>query len=125
MRSVFKAVIVIDAEVDPTWRDDVGRWLVESGCLYALAWGDSCVAWHDSVDAANIAAFEGDDIPDDAFVMTTWHDDEALAETFWFAGHSACHPTVELLATIIVHIAEVEREEALLADFEAAQTLVD
>lgn len=77
------------------------------------------------MDAANIVTFEGDDIPDDAFVMTTWHDDEALAETFWFAGHSAHHPTVDLPTTIIVHVAEAERKQALLADFKTAQTLVD
>ena len=100
----FKAVLVLEQAVAQDWQDQVSEWLVRSGCLYMMAWGEECSSWDDSVDWANITVTGLDDIPDDQFVMTTWHDDEPLAETFWFAGWTAHHPTVSLEDVIIIHI---------------------
>jgi hypothetical protein len=94
---------------------------LERGCLYVVAWGVECEAWHDSVDWTHLEAFDYGDIPDDKFVMTTWHADEPLKEALWFAGHCAQHPEVELDETVIIHVADVARGAEMLATFSASQ----
>jgi hypothetical protein len=118
--SPFRAVVVIDDPVSDEWRGLASEWLVRSGCLYMVAWGLDCSLWDDSVDHANLAAFDYGDIPDDKFVMTTWHDREPLSEAFWFAAHSALHPDIDLTRTLVVHISHEERREQLLAAYNAA-----
>ena len=85
----FRAVLIAEQAVDDAWRHEVATWLVEGGCLYFVAWGESCEAWHDSVDWAVLERFDFGDIPDDRFVMTTWHENEPLSEALWFAGNCA------------------------------------
>ena len=54
----FKCVVIIDASVSQEWQTKVSKWLVNSGCLYMMAWGNDCSSWDDSVDYANIEQFE-------------------------------------------------------------------
>jgi hypothetical protein len=114
-------VLVIEDAVSDGWQALVSDWLVASGCLYMVAWGRDCSSWDDSVDYANLSHFDHGEIPDDAFVMTTWHTDESLSETFRFAGHWASHPTVDLGRTIIIHVSPERREADLLEAFQMAQ----
>ena len=117
----FRAVVVIEQDVSEEWRDQVSEWLVRSGCLYMCAWGRDCSKWDDSVDHANLRDFDYGEIPDDRFVMTTWHADEPISEAFWFAGHCADHPTVPLPRLLIVDVAQFGRGEKILAAFEQAR----
>lgn len=117
----FKAVLVLDQAVPDEWQRLVSDWLVSSGCLYMMAWGAGCSSWDDSVDDASIFANDFNEIPDDKFVVTTWHDDESLSETFWFASHTACHPTVPLNNVIIIDVGVGERETQLLDAYSAAE----
>ena len=78
----FRAIVVIEEERPVPWQTRVSNWLVESGCLYMMAWGKNSTSWDDSVDIANIEQFSFEDIPDDKFVMTTWHENETLKEVF-------------------------------------------
>jgi len=116
----FKALVIVDEAVATAWRDTVCEWLVESGCLYCCVWGVACEAWHDEVDHANIRAFDGGAIPDDQFVMTTWHEKESLSEALWFVGIAAEHPSVDLAQTVILHVAQRERKTKLLEQYRAA-----
>ena len=116
----FKAVVVVDSEVTPEWRSQVSDWLVQSGCLYMMAWGQNCGEWDTSVDLANMAMFDYGEIPDDKFVMTTWHENESLQQTFWFSEMCAWDPYLEL-ETYIVHIAPESRATELLITFRAVQ----
>jgi hypothetical protein len=120
----FKAVLVAECEVAPEWQSRVCDWLVRSGCLYAVAWGVKCEAWHDGVDLAHLAMFNYEPSPEDKFVMTSWHEGEPLSEAFWFSEMCASHPTIELEA-YIVHIAPESREAEMIAAYRAAQTLAD
>ena len=120
--SPYRAVVVLESDYSPAWQDEVSEWLVHSGCLYMMAWGRDCSTWDDSVDWANLLDFDFADIPDDRFVMTTWHDDEPLDEVFWFAGYCAFHPDVELQSTIILHVSRRDVGEAMLARFRTAQS---
>jgi hypothetical protein len=119
----FKAILVIEADAPTAWRDATADWLVGSGCRYLSAWGRSCGTWHDCVDLANLRAFDFAEIPDDDFVMTTWHAKEPLKDVFWFVGQSAAHPTVSIEETYIIHIAPNERSAELLEAFHNAQIL--
>ncbi|MGV9006813.1 MAG: DUF7684 family protein [Brevundimonas sp.] len=118
----FKAVLVLDQFVTAEWQTLVSDWLVRSGCLYMMAWGPGCGSWDDSVDYANLAAADFAEVPDDRHVLTTWHDDEPLSDTFWFAGQCAVHPTVPFKQTLIIDINADGREAELLAAYSEAQT---
>jgi hypothetical protein len=117
----FRVVLVIEQPVTHEWQTLVSEWLVWSGCLYMVAWGRDCSSWDDSVDIANLSAFNFGEIPEDAFVMTTWHAKEPLSEALWYAAHCAFHPSITLNRTLIVHISEEERKTELLAAFQQAQ----
>lgn len=101
----FKAVVIVEEPVTTEWRDRVSEWLVRSGCLFMLAWGHECSLWDDSVDYANLDQFEFGEIPDEKFVMTTWHESEPLAEVLRFAADGAAHSNVQLDLLVLVHIA--------------------
>lgn len=111
---------MIEQPADEAWQALVSEWLVRSGCLYMMAWGHDCSSWDDSVDYANITAFDFGIIPDDASVMTTWHAHEPVKEALWFAANWAVHPTIALDHTIIIHISAEERRAELLKDFQKA-----
>lgn len=120
----FKAVVVVEDDVTPAWRELVSRWLVREGCLYMMAWGRDCSLWDDSVDEANLEAFQFQHIPDEGFVMTTWHEGETLADTFWYALRPAVHPTVDIDCIVIVDISPNERRAEMLSLFELARSNV-
>ena len=121
----FCAVIVTEADATDAWRERTAEWLVQNGCLYAVAWGMDCEKWHDSVDHANLREFDYGDIPDDRFIMTTWHAKEPLREAFWFAGQCAFHPTETLTSIVIVHVSAEPNAAAMLKLFQVSQALPD
>ena len=117
----FRAVLIADRSVALEWRNKIATWLAASGCLYFIAWGTDCEAWHDSVDGANLEAFDYGEIPDDRFILTTWHDKEPLSEVLWFAGQCASHPDISLGGTVLLHLAGEPREQRILQAFKQAQ----
>ncbi|MBL8656298.1 MAG: hypothetical protein JNJ92_02935 [Altererythrobacter sp.] len=79
--------------------------------------------WHDAVDWAVLEEFDYGEIPDERFVMISWHDNEPLSEALWFAGQCAFHPDVELKGTLIVHVAQAAGSPVMLSAFEESQIL--
>ena len=77
------------------------------------------------MDWTVLEAFNFNDIPEDRFVMTTWHDKEPLSKALWFAGHAASHPDIDLTCTLIVHVARDARRDAILALYDKSQTMTD
>jgi hypothetical protein len=118
----FRAVVVLEMPCSSEWQNMVSKWLVDSGCLFMMAWGDGCSDWHDCVDWANLDQFPSGPIPDDRFVLTTWHEREPLEEVFWFALHGADHGHAELANTLIVHVSPAARRDEMLTRFDAAQS---
>lgn len=110
----FKCLVLIREDVTDTWRDAMSRWLVESGCLWMMAWGRDCSLWDDSVDCATIEKFPGD-VPDDKFVVTTWHNDETLEDVVSFAMFSANHSRVPLEKLVVLDIGPGGRDEEIAA----------
>ena len=117
----YKMIIVADKEVPNEWRKSVAEWIYGIGSRYVIAWGLSCEDWHDSVDLANLEAFNFGEIPQQHDAITTWHANEPLSEVFWFAGFCADHPDVMLGDTVILHIAEQDNCDALLTEFQRSQ----
>lgn len=116
----FRAIVIIEQPVSIDWQARISDWLVRSGCLYMMAWGENCSAWDDSVDNANAALFDFGEIPEDSDAMTTWHKDDSLDEVFWFAKHCAFHPTVDLQTTLLIHISTISKEPEFVQAFAAA-----
>lgn len=110
----FKAVVIAEQAVPQDWQNSVSRWLIASDCLYMMAWGPDSSSWDESVDWAKLEAADFQDVPDDKFTMTTWHDDEPLTETFWFAVHGALHPSVELGRLLIIDLHADARSNEML-----------
>jgi len=122
MEGPFAAVVVIDMSVNSEWRQTVSEWLVDQGCLYMMAHGDECSLWDDSVDIANLEAFDWnfDRIPKDKHVTTTWHENESLEEVFFFAKNCALPFSPHIKNIIILDITEISREAAMLLQYETA-----
>ena len=116
----FKTIVIIEEEVSQIWQWDVSRWLVESGCAYMLAWGTECASWEESVNEANLEAFNYEDIPQDRIVLATSHEDEEVSEVFWFSKHRAQHPVHEMRNTLILHISAEGKKIELESEFQEA-----
>jgi hypothetical protein len=68
-----------------------------------MAWGLDCSLWDDSVDYANIEKCGDGGIPDDQFVITTWHTGDTLEEVVRFAKIDAISSyTDEPLTNLLV-----------------------
>lgn len=116
----FKAVLVLELEVEIEWQTKVSTWLVESGCYYMMAHGVRCSSWDDSVDLANLKKHEYN-IPDEHRIMTTWHEDELLSDVFLFCEYGVRHPDEVQENTLIIHIASEPCELELLAQYEKSR----
>ena len=116
----FRAVVIVEENVSLEWQIQISNWLVSSGCLYMMAWGLNCITWDDSVDIANLEQFNHGEIPDDKFVITTWHENEPLKEVFWFSKHSAIHPDVDIKNNLLLHISKQNNEKYLLDKYTKA-----
>ena len=116
----FKAVVIVEDAVPPDRQAAICRWLVDSGCVYMMAWGERCSTWGESAELANRAIFDSGEIPDDRVVITTWHADEPLKEVFWFSKYTAMHPCFPLDNTVLLHLSPLEREHELSAEFAGA-----
>lgn len=124
-RRPFNAVVVATCAVSADWQEQVSDWLVKSGCLYMLAWGVNCSVWDDSVDRATRKHYAPGDIPDEGFVMTTWHTDQTLEGVFWEAQINGTWGYDDQLLdlTLIVDIARDDRRAGLIDLFRQSRDL--
>lgn len=113
-------LLIAEETTSQQYKGSIAKTLVRGNCLYFLAWGSECEAWHDAVDAANYGLFEFKSIPDERLIATTWHHDEPLSEVFWFAKKQAFHPEVELRRTVLLHVSRVPQERKFLGEYAAA-----
>ena len=109
-----RVVVLIEQHVSPEWQSLVSEWIVNQGCLYMMAWGIDCSTWDDSVDWALLNTWNFEDIPDDNFLITTWHENEPMNEAFIHCRLCAFHPTIELPKVAILDITGSPRETEIL-----------
>lgn len=110
-----RVIVLVEQDVTSQWQDAVSKWIVDSGCLWMMAWGRDCCSWDDSVDWANLKHIGGAELTDDNHVMTTWHADEPLSEVFFFNQMCAWHPTLDLHLVTILDVSEQERSSDILS----------
>ena len=115
----FRLILVSDTKSSYEWKKAVADVLVNSGCGFAVCWGVDCKEWHDAIDDANIDQFPEQDIPDQAFIMTSWHDDETINEALWFAKYCARSEHFDMRETVILHHGHIDRENELIELFKA------
>jgi hypothetical protein len=109
------------AHVDRDRIAALGKKLIDQGMVYLCTWGPGCNRVHDIFDEVEI---ERDVSTDDAFLMTTWHEDEGLDDALWFAVVTALPAegyieTCRAVLAIVVDKPEwSNRVETALTDFE-------
>ncbi|WP_299774942.1 hypothetical protein [uncultured Tateyamaria sp.] len=86
---VFRCLLILDRTVSDEFQWELSKQLVAEGCLYAMAWGENCSSWDDSIDDANILEFVDHQIPAKRYVMTTWHPNETLEEALRYAKYDS------------------------------------
>jgi hypothetical protein len=75
--------------------------MLDSGLAYFCAWGPDCERVHDIAD--EVLLRRRPEANYDTDVMTTWHDDESLADAAWFA--SIAFPADEYVGTFVGTVA--------------------
>lgn len=113
----LKAIVITEAELSLAQRAALGQWLVKSGCLYMMAWGEGSQAIQDAVNLANLQAHEFGKIPDEHLVITTSHEHESLRDVFWYCKHTAMHPCLLLENILLLHLADNNRENNLTRQY--------
>ena len=79
------ALFVADPAISEQERTRLAGELIAAGCRYAVCAGIECSLWHDWIDLAYADRVLGRGAPDEDFVMTSWHEGEAVADVLWFA----------------------------------------
>ena len=62
----------------------VAAGLLRAGASYFVCWGPDCERVHDIIDEVSSNPLGVFGIPDEACIMTTWHDSEPFDEALWF-----------------------------------------
>lgn len=105
-------------DIDPTDADRFAdEFLAVGGCVYVCPWGEECGWLHDVFDQAFIRAVP-EERRDEEFVMTSWHDDEPLDETLWFAVFAAYNDPGVKSVVAVTSPAYAEQIERRFADVE-------
>lgn len=77
-------LVVEDQAITPDEQMRISQQLIHQGCRWAMAFGNDASSWDDSIDYAHIFSYPDYSPPDDAHVMTTWHDKDTLDEIAQF-----------------------------------------
>lgn len=122
----FKVMVILEAGSSTEWREILSERLVAAGCRYMMAWGKECEEFHDIVDTTSLERHNYD-VPDDAFIMTTWHADESLKDLFWYCQFFAeCSADeVELRDALLIHVALIDREAEYRELYAQSETLAE
>jgi hypothetical protein len=66
-------------------------------------------------------------VPDDRFVLTTWHDNESLESAMWYAQFCAAfsYDDVALDSAVLVDVSHEDREPELRQLWESARSLAE
>lgn len=102
--SPYLAVLWIFEGVKGQWQQNVSEWLIDTGCLYVLAWkggvgGDS---WIESLSEASKNAVARGQFAASHSLVTACYEYVALGEVIKFAEHEAVHPTAGRLPPVLI-----------------------
>lgn len=89
--------------------------MLEKGMVYLCSWGRNCELIHDIADQRIIISKRSNN--EDSTILTTWHRNEELTESLWFALNTAIPAEKYCRETVSVIAASVD-DEALLNEME-------
>ena len=113
-------LIIQEMEVSDEFRSEVSRLLAETNCVWMMAWGLGCSEWDDSVDWANIVKYTPGPIPEESFIVTTWHENETLKETMEFGIGLTDHMGETIETILVLDINATERCDSIEELFRSA-----
>lgn len=116
----FKVVLATEESVSPQRRDEIARWLVESGGRYVMVCGSDCEEWVESIRQANLAQVDINEMQPEQFVMITPHAQEKLRHVYWHARKVARHSHVKIRDILTLHIGQQNRSVEYHAIFDKA-----
>ena len=105
---------------------DFAAAFIRAGAAYVCCWGPDCERLHDCFDEAD--AIVNGEASDSRVLMTTWHADESLEESLWYALNStfpASHYQDRTKAVIIVSIGDHGWYERVTTYLEAGAPMLD
>jgi hypothetical protein len=105
---------------------DVSDAIVASGCRYAVCAGHGCSSWDESIDLSSVLAELDGKRGGEKLIMTTWHENEPLAEVVeFFFTHTAFDdfvPTSCLVLALGGTHEQFAGLEALVAEWTGGRT---
>ena len=93
-------LVIASPSISMEQRDRITSDIVTSRCQYALNFGHDCALWHDMIDEACI----GDGTGKERFLMTTWHDNEPIADVIDFLWSNTFYDNFKPKRLAIVQI---------------------
>ena len=104
--SPYLAVLWIFEGVTGRWQKNVSEWLIDTGCLYVLAWkgGVGGHSWIESVDEARKNVVAPGHIAESHSVVTACYEYVALGAVLKFAENDAVHPTAGRLPSLLLMV---------------------
>ncbi len=116
---IFKCGIISDFDTDNAFKNAITKRLYDLGCLYFCAWGHECEDWHDTIDWNILEKHDYNDIPDDQFCLTTWHDNQPLTDML-FCLKILSHTYLEgdiIEDALLIHITNTPDEENIVEQY--------
>lgn len=101
---------VFDDAIEPTEQGALSDTFVAQGCRYAVCYGHECSTWDDSIDMSFIATDPDYSPPHDRFVMTTWHDDEPIADVAEFFVRNTSFDNFEAVRFVLVALGGTSKQ---------------
>ena len=86
--------------------------LIASGCRYLVCGGSECELWHDFADEAYLA-LDPECANENAFVTTTWHDQESEEDVVFFFLTCTHVEKVKMNRYLIVQVGKNENQSKL------------
>ena len=80
VKAPFVGLLYANDSVTSDEMKAIAEWLITSGCRYAVCAGVNCSEWHDAIDMVSVVS----DLPEERFIMTSWHTDESMGDVIWF-----------------------------------------
>ncbi len=84
LQTPYACLVYSTESVKKEAMEKISDWLISSGCRSAVCAGVDCSIWHDAIDWAYIESDSNHSPSESRFVMTSWHETEALKEIVWF-----------------------------------------
>ena len=109
-------VCVVDETVSEDERASISEAIVAAKCRYAVCWGYECSEWDTAIDYAHIATDPNFDPPNDAFVMTTWHDAEPIEDAIEFWWMNTCFEDYQSTNFAVLVIGEADSLTAKISN---------